>query len=123
MSMSVDPALNAKTTNNVTPLHKAVARNHQALVDLLIANNADIDALDSIYRTPLHYAAFYNRLEVASILLLNGANSLAVDKIKLTPLALAERKNCTQLVWLLTPSPTDASDVSDLFESIDEALR
>jgi len=40
----------------MTPLHFAADRGHNEVAQLLIANGADVDALDSGLQTPLMYA-------------------------------------------------------------------
>ena len=45
--------VNCKGAQNRTPLHRAVGKGHNAVVELLISRNADVNALDGGGLTPL----------------------------------------------------------------------
>jgi hypothetical protein len=77
-----------------TPLEYAAITGRKELVELLIANGADVNALDKHGRTHLHAAAVHGQKEIAELLIAGGAdvNALvAVPKYKrnYTPLDLA----------------------------------
>ena len=59
-----------------TPLHRAAENNESAkVVETLIKNGAEIEALDDIKRTPLHKAAMNNcNAEVVKTLIKMGAS-------------------------------------------------
>ncbi len=56
--------VNAKTKRGRTPLHFAAERAHKAVVELLLANEADPNVTDEFGATPLHDAAFGRRIDV-----------------------------------------------------------
>jgi ankyrin repeat protein len=75
----------------MTPLHYAVGEGHTEVVELLIANGADVSAKDNIGRTPLHYAAFGSDKEIIELLIAEGADVNAKDDFYwYTPLDYAE---------------------------------
>lgn len=77
--------------NGETPLHVAAASAESpAVVELLLDEEANIDARDTNGKTPLHDAVLYNEnLEVIGFLLDRGANIHARDARGHTPLHLA----------------------------------
>ncbi|BFD47606.1 MAG: hypothetical protein DMENIID0003_06800 [Wolbachia endosymbiont of Sergentomyia squamirostris] len=54
-----------------TPLHYAAGRGHSEIASTLIANGADIHAVDSREQTPLHLAASKSCLEVVNAITAN----------------------------------------------------
>jgi len=64
---------------NETPLHLAAGCGHRDIVDLLLAEKADIEARDGDLATPLHLAAYFDRKEVVTFLLEKGADLGAQD--------------------------------------------
>lgn len=71
-------------------IHKAAAVSTEEIINLLIAHDADLNAVDNSGLTPLHLASVYNNHSLAKILLQHGANVKALSKKKLTPLKLAK---------------------------------
>ncbi len=78
---------------NATPLHDAVLTGDVELVELLIANGADVDARDVRGYTPLHFAIQEGHTQVAKVLIVNGADvnarSVDADGGDVTPLYLS----------------------------------
>lgn len=73
-----------------TLLHQAAIANQPAIVRLLLAQNLDINAIDSLYGyTPLHEAARKGHAEVATILIEAGAKLNARDRNGATALHAA----------------------------------
>ena len=65
--------------------------NYEKIVELLIANGADVNAKyeEAEYekgKTPLHYAAREGNKEIAELLIANGANVNSLNDEKKTPL-------------------------------------
>lgn len=57
-----------------TPLHLAIEEGHEAMVELLLANKADVDATDKDGRTPMDLARAKNFSPIIEILLAHVAN-------------------------------------------------
>ena len=64
--------VNEETYTDWTPLHWAAYRDHKEIVELLIAEGADVNAKDA-GTTPLDVAEEFNLSELASILRKHGA--------------------------------------------------
>lgn len=85
--------VNQKSDDGQSPLHLAVRRANDRLVELLITNGADVNAKDFEDYTPLHNAAWNGRLGVVEVLVSNGANIDASAYDGRTPYFCAVRKN------------------------------
>ncbi|KAI1167471.1 hypothetical protein F5B18DRAFT_601893 [Nemania serpens] len=73
-----------------TALHKAAERGHTTIIEALIANQANVNALDYQYRTPLHYAAAGGHIECIELLIDAGADLLIVEGREPTELRVGE---------------------------------
>ena len=69
--------VNARDSIGRTPLHYATARDHKEIVELLIANDANVNVI-GMPGTPLHVAAAAGHKEIVELLITNGA---AVNKL------------------------------------------
>ena len=79
----------ARDKDGSTPLHCAVWKGHQQVVDLLLKAGADVNAQnenDHWGTTPLHAAAHANQAAIAQLLIDYGANVRATDREGRTPL-------------------------------------
>ncbi len=85
-----------------TPLHWVADRSNTEIVQMLLERGADVNAIGYERGTPLHVAADSGRIEHVKVLLCSGADRTVRDKDDLTPLALAERKQHTDVVRLLS---------------------
>ena len=84
-----------------TPLHFAAYAADKDVVELLLANKAEVNAKDNEGKTPLHIAAGFGRKDVAELLLAKKAEINAKDKNGVTPLAFAVDKGHKDLAELL----------------------
>jgi ankyrin repeat protein len=95
--------INGKSKDHVTPLHKAVLRNDEKIVKLVIDGGADVNAKKSNDWTPLLLAAKLGNLEVVNALLGKGANvdDKTSSKYQFTPLHLAARNGHNEVIEAL----------------------
>ena len=82
---------------NMTALHKAAARGHKEIVQLLLAKGAAIEAMNSDNNTPLHLAASGDESSTVELLLAKGASIEALDSGNNTPLHYAAGRGYTNL--------------------------
>ena len=79
--VSNDPTtVNAREIHGWTPLFLAAGTGYMAMVEFLVANQADINAEDVDGDIPLHEAAGRGRQGVVKLLLANGAKVNAKNK-------------------------------------------
>ena len=74
-----------------TPLHYAASAGKLALINLLIENNAYIDAESPNGTTPLMMAAMYGTGDAVNLLLREGADATLKNKQGMTALQFAQR--------------------------------
>ena len=66
--------VNAKTVSRFTPLHFAAAFGHKEVAELLIDEDADVNAKDDKHKfTPLHHASIKGHKENVQLLISRGA--------------------------------------------------
>jgi len=83
--------VNAKTRDQeVAVISQAVLFGDKRMVELMIAEGADVNAVDKTGFSPLHYAARINNPEFVSMLLEAGAKPELKDAEGLTPHELAK---------------------------------
>jgi ankyrin repeat protein len=93
-----------------TPLHWASCNSHKEVIEFLLANKANINAVDSGGLTPLHCAVGgYDRKDVAELLLANRADINAKNSIGWTPLHFAAAKGYKDVVALLITHQADVN--------------
>ena len=113
------------TKDGQTPLSVAVGLRPLNVVELLLANGANVNAVGFEGWTALHVAVQANNIEAVKLLLANKPNVNAVDNDGRTPLHMASRRGYTDIVELLrqhggqdiTPANTailDAAEDGDL---------
>lgn len=71
--LAKDKALTeARTPGGATPLHLAAKLGHLEIMEVLLANGADVNARDSLKFTPLHWAGYVQ--DVSALLLVHKAD-------------------------------------------------
>ena len=99
-----DPRLvNATAAGDVgrTPLHRAAATAHAAMVQLLLAHGAQVNAVDTFGITPLHVGAAHGVEAVVLALLDHGANPHARQSGHLSPAQVAAARGHAAIEQLL----------------------
>ncbi|CAG7924323.1 unnamed protein product [Penicillium olsonii] len=82
-------------SNRVTPLHRAVERDHYPIVELLLDAGASPNTTDKEGRTALMTAAWKNHVDILQLLIVRGADVNACDARKRNALHnLAADKAC-----------------------------
>ncbi|XP_071572585.1 uncharacterized protein [Temnothorax nylanderi] len=95
--------VNAKNANG-TSLHYAAWKGYDRIVNILLQNKADPNAICNKGFTPLHYAAKFSHLKIVKLLLSNGAVYNAVSDSGKTPSDFTVDKSITNLFKLLSDS-------------------
>ncbi|MBD0391042.1 ankyrin repeat domain-containing protein [Wolbachia endosymbiont of Pentalonia nigronervosa] len=104
--------------NQCTLLHIFVYYSLGKVVNVLLENGANIDALDSRYMaTPLHWAARFGSKDVAEILLKEGANINATDKDQATPLHRAAGSDNADIVKALLEKRAEVNAIDNVYEA------
>ncbi len=70
--LEANPALVNQKDRGTTALHEAARKGHLAIVEYLVNNGADVNALDSNKYTPLRLAMFYKRQDIIALLRQHG---------------------------------------------------
>ncbi|KAI4319954.1 hypothetical protein MLD38_033487 [Melastoma candidum] len=91
-------SVNVKDSEGRTPLHWAVDRGHQEVVELLVNQHADVNAQDDEGQTPLHYAMVCERESMAEFLVKHKADLDIKDNEGSYPADLCE----SNWPWLQT---------------------
>jgi ankyrin repeat protein len=94
---------------STTPLIVAAANNHKDVVELLLANHADVNAKDILGMTALIYAAGSDYKDTAELLLANKADSNLGDHSNLTPLFQAALMGHKDMAELLLANGADVN--------------
>jgi ankyrin repeat protein len=93
--------VSSKDSIGQTPLHWAAVGGHKDVVELLLANKADVNAKANNGVTPLHWAAVRGHKDVAELLLASKANVDAKANNGVTPLhwaAVGGHKDVAELL-------------------------
>ncbi|KAJ5485590.1 hypothetical protein N7539_005578 [Penicillium diatomitis] len=100
--------INVQDTWLRTPLSYAAQNGHDAIVELLLANGADIEMSDDKSRNPLLFAALENHLSVIRTLINHNAIVTATDQYGDTPLKWTMIHNNESAAMLLLEKNTGA---------------
>ena len=94
-----------------SPLHFAVWREHEELVDLLISKKADVNSVDVNGNTALHYAVFDGSQKIVALLIAKGADVNLKNYSGVTPLHNASNKGPAGLIELLIANGADVNSL------------
>lgn len=97
--------IDARDTDQSTPLHCAVWKGHLSVVELLLKYGADVNAKnqnDHWGDTPLHAAAHANHRDIAELLIAHKAQVNAKNGNGRTPLAETEFHKAKKVAKLLS---------------------
>jgi ankyrin repeat protein len=114
-----DPALiSSRDQNGDTALHVAALFGHRDVVELLLANQADVNAKDNDGWTPLHCAADAHAFlgqpkDVAELLLAHKADVNAKSKGGFTPLHFAASEGHQDVAEVLLAHKADVNTKDD----------
>jgi hypothetical protein len=99
--------------NFKTPLHRAAVKGHWDILELLLAEGADVNAGDHSGRTALHYAVSHDNRNMAYLLIVKaGADVNVKDVGGETALSVAKAKGHTEIVELLRKHRAGEADAS-----------
>ena len=79
-------------TSSDTALHRAAQDNHEDVVEVLLANGAEVNSKGACESTPLHRAVINFNKALVEVLLANGAEVNAKDQDGETALHVAAQK-------------------------------
>lgn len=108
------------------PLHRAVERGHQEIIEFLLDIGADVNIRDETESTPLITAACRGNREIANMLIAKGADINARDDNGYTPLIIAAKFGNTEVAGalILAGADIDAKDNNGntalMYASIDD---
>ena len=91
----------AVDNHSATPLHHAVNDHQKAVVEVLLANKADINVQDDAGRTPLFRAVSREAADMVEFLVAHKADVNIKSKAGTTPLKVALLMNQTDVAKLL----------------------
>ncbi|AXK60187.1 ankyrin repeat domain-containing protein [Candidatus Chromulinivorax destructor] len=93
---------NTQDKNGETPFHRAVSRNNEDIIEMLLSNEfVKKDVQNKNGQTPLHYAALNNEERIARMLIDKGADVNTQTKYRETALHLAVENNNAEIVKML----------------------
>jgi len=101
MLLAARAAPSESATDGSRPLHHAVTRGSQALVELLLRHGDQADGQNAAGQEPLHKAAFFGRTRVAALLLEHRAALRTVDSDGRLPFHRAADEGNVEVVKLL----------------------
>jgi ankyrin repeat protein len=116
-------AVNSRTKNRNTPLHRAILRNRFKLAEILLEHGADATAENNNGQTPLHMLSECdikdrrNTLSLVLLLLKHGAAMDSQNKNKNTPLHRAILRNRFKLAEILLEHGADAHAQNNIGKS------
>jgi hypothetical protein len=100
---------NQSSYGSQTPLHLAVEYGHKEVAELLLANNANIEAKAYGGMTPLLSAVFGGHKDLVELLLAHKADVNLNDDVRRTPLHMAAENGYTDIAALLLAHKADVN--------------
>ena len=111
--------INSTDRDKMTPLHHAIDEGKLEAASLLLANGADIDAVNYKQETPLHIAAYEGNAEVVRLLLTHDADIAKREMRDRIPLFLAcNWGGDLETVRLLVDAGSDVNDKNSRGETV-----
>ncbi|MBU1013925.1 MAG: ankyrin repeat domain-containing protein [Bacteroidetes bacterium] len=107
LTVKDDSVLNFKDNAGNTPLHYAAIDGSIAIIELLLSNGANIDAVNKQLNTPLYEAINNKHDEVSKLLINRGADIHRQNVIGNSPLHIAVQKNRKSIAELLIERGAD----------------
>jgi Ankyrin repeats (many copies) len=101
--------VNAKCSNDRSPLHAASRNGHVDSARVLLDHGAHVDAQDLYHWTPFHFACYDGHLSLVQLLLEHEANLHTQDNHCQTPVFLASQSGRLEIVRLLLGYGADVS--------------
>lgn len=105
--------LNLVNSDQKTLLHTACSNGSETIVDYLLENNVEIDAVDDLGHTPIQYAVINNH---ASIFEKLRSRSTQINEKDL--LSLAYESGASEIIPILQSSLKDDIDITDILSKI-----
>jgi uncharacterized protein len=102
LKYGANPAQASANAMQVMPLHSAVAGQHLAIAEALLAHGAPVNVAQADAFTPLHGAAQNGQVAMIKLLLAHGADRSAQSSTGKTPRDLAIDEGHNEAVELLT---------------------
>lgn len=103
-----DPTLVfVKDRKGLTALDYAAMNGHDNVVELLLANKADVHATNENGGQPLHYGACYGHPHIVELMIANKADVNAKDRDTVTPLHCAAYGGYKDVVAILLKNKAD----------------
>src|ERR1035441_8858139 len=99
----------SKASYGEMPLHWAAMGGHKDVVEFLLANNASVNATNTLGWTSLHFAASDGHNDMAELLLAHEADVNAKNSEGETPLHWAARNGHKDVVKLLLANNADVN--------------
>lgn len=108
IAVGADVNAASRNSQNVAPLHGAVARRDSVIVKELLKAGADPNARQQRAYTPLHVAAGNGDAETVDVLIAHGAEKLPMSEDGKTPAMLAADAGHHEIADLLSAGATSA---------------
>jgi ankyrin repeat protein len=122
VSIVTSSSLNAQVAPSVTEvtsytgLHAAASNGNTEQISQLVAQGADLEAIDSSGRTAVHVAAFASNEDVLKALFEAGANINALENSKYDVITIAAVENDLDMLRMALSVGGNPSNITSLYE-------